>query len=62
MSVTEKAYLIRQVGVKKTNKREPPFKCRNCLDGVKTAEVMLLQDKPDGNLLTGQAAPGIEVA
>ena len=48
--------------IKKTNTSEPPFKCRKCIDGVKTAEVMLLQDKSGGNLFTGQVAPGIEVA
>jgi hypothetical protein len=31
-------------------------------DGVKTEELMLLQDKFGGNLFTGQMAPGIEVA
>ena len=31
-------------------------------DGVKTGEFLLLQEESGGNLLTGQAAPGIEVA
>lgn len=42
-----------QVRIKKSNTSEPPFKCRNRLNGVKTAELMLLQDKSSGNLLTG---------
>ena len=47
---------------KKTNKRKPPFKCRNCSNGVETGELLLLQDKSGGNLFTGQTAPDIEVA
>ena len=39
-----------QVLIKKTNTREPPFKCRNYTDDVKTGEVMLLRDKFSGNL------------
>ncbi len=62
MSVTEKVQQMYQVWIKKTNTSESPFKCRKYIDGVKTAEVMLLQDKSGGNLLTGQVAPGIEVA
>ena len=48
--------------IKKTNASEPPLKCRKYSDGVETGEVMLPQDKSGGNLLTGQAASGIEVA
>jgi hypothetical protein len=51
-----------QVEIKKTNTSESPYKCRKKLNGVKTAELMLPQDEPGGNLLTGQVAPGIEVA
>lgn len=32
------------------------------LDDIKTGEVMLLRDKPIGNLLTGWAVSGIEMA
>ena len=62
MSVTEKVQRMYQVWIKKTNTSESPFKRRNNLDGVKTAELMLLQDKSGGNLFTGQVTPGIEVA
>ena len=31
-------------------------------DGIKTGEFMLPQEKSGGNLLTGQAVSGIEVA
>ena len=34
----------------------------NALDDIKTGEVMLLRDKPIGNLLTGWAVSGIEMA
>jgi hypothetical protein len=50
------------VRIKKTNKSEPPYKCRKSTDGVKTGEVMLPWDKSGGGLLTVQSAPGIEVA
>jgi hypothetical protein len=62
VSVTEKVQPMYQVWIKKTNTSEPPYKCRKNLDGVKTAELMLLQDEPGGNLFTSLAAPGIEVA
>ena len=39
-----------QVWIKKANTSEPPFKCRKCIDGVKTAEWMLLQDESGGSL------------
>jgi hypothetical protein len=53
---------MHQVRTRKTNTSEPPFTCRNSLDGVETGEVMLPQDEFGGCLLTGQAAPGIEAA
>ena len=34
----------------------------SALDDIKTGEVMLLRDKPIGNLLTGWAVSGIEMA
>ena len=34
VSVTEKALQRRQVGDRKANTREPPFKCRKCSDDV----------------------------
>jgi hypothetical protein len=34
----------------------------NALDDIKTGEVMLPRDKPIGNLLTGWAVSGIEMA
>ncbi len=53
---------MHQVWIKKTNTSEPLLKCRNCTDGVKTGDVMLLWDESGRYLLTDQAAPGIEVA
>ena len=39
---------MHQVRTRKTNTSEPPFTCRKWLDGVKTGEVMLLQDELGG--------------
>ena len=39
VSVTEKALQRRQVGDRKANIREPPFKCRKCSDDVETGEL-----------------------
>ena len=38
VSVTEKALQRRQVGDRKANTRELPFKCRKCSDDVETGE------------------------
>ena len=38
VSVAEKALERRQVGDRKANTREPPFKCRKCSDDVETGE------------------------
>jgi hypothetical protein len=38
VSVTEKALQKRQVGDRKANTSEPPFKCRKCSDDVETGE------------------------
>src|SRR5271166_6003803 len=38
LSVTEKAPRRRQVGDRKANTREPPFKCRKRSDDVETGE------------------------
>jgi transposase len=62
VSVTEKVHKMYQVWNKKTNKSEPPFKCRNCTNGIKTKEFMLLWDKFGSNLITVHSVPGIEVA
>ena len=62
VSVTEKVQEMHQVRTRKANTSEPPFTCRNRLDGIETGEVMLPQDEFGGCLLTGQAAPGIEAA
>lgn len=48
--------------IKKMNASEPLLNCRKLSDGVKTGVFMLPQDEPGGSLLTGQVAPGIEVA
>ena len=45
-----------------TNASEPLMTCRNQLDEVKTGFELLVRDKFGGNLSTGQAASGIEVA
>ena len=39
VSVTEKALQRRQVGDRKANTREPPFKCRKCSNDVETGEL-----------------------
>jgi len=62
VSVKEKACQTRQVWIGKANTSEPSFKCRNYLDDIKTREVMLPWDKSIGNLLTGWAVSGIEMA
>ena len=38
VSVTEKALQRRQVGDRKANTREPPYKCRKLSDDVETGE------------------------
>ena len=63
VSVQEKARpRSRQVRVKETNASEPPMKCRKRRDGVKTGGESLTRDECGRNLLTAQAAPGMEVA
>src|SRR5271166_6921422 len=39
VSATEKALQRRQVGDRKANTSEPPFKCRKCSDNVETGEL-----------------------
>jgi len=62
VSVQEKARRTRQVRVKETSASEPLMTCRKRRDGVKTGWASLTQDKPGGDLFTGQAASGIKVA
>jgi hypothetical protein len=62
VSVTEKALQRRQVGDRKANTREPPFKCRKCSDDVKTGELGCTGISLDDVLLTAQTASGIEAA
>ena len=62
VSVKEKACQTRQVWIGKANTSEPLFKCRKCLDDIKTRAVMLPWDKSIGNLFTGWAVSGIEMA
>ena len=45
-----------------TNASEPLMKCRKRRDDVKTEGESLTRDKLGGNLLTAQAASGIEEA
>ena len=62
VSVQEKARSTRQVRVKETSGSEPLMTCRKGRDDVKTGRKLLAQDKPGGDLFTGQAASGIKVA
>ena len=61
MSVTEKVPERHQVWIKKTNASERPRKCRNARRD-QNRELMLTREECGGNLFTGQAVPGIEVA
>ena len=62
VSVTEKASQRRQVGDRKANTSELPFKCRKCSDDVETGELMLRRDQSGRHLLTGQTTSGTEAA
>jgi len=62
VSVQEEARRTRQVRVKETSAGEPLMTCRKRRDDVKTGWASLTQEKPGGNLFTGQAASGIKVA
>jgi hypothetical protein len=50
VSVTEKAYLIRQVRTEKANVSEPLMKCRKRSDGIKTRVQLLPWDESGGCL------------
>ena len=50
------------MSVKETNENEPLMTCRKRRDDVKTEKESLARDKSDRNLLTAQAASGMEKA
>ncbi len=62
VSVTEKAYLIRQVRTEKANVSEPLLKCRKRSDDIRTGVQLLLRDESGGYLSTALVVSGMEVA
>lgn len=52
----------RQVRVRETNVSEPPMKCRNGIDEIKTEGIRYLVMSLGGDLLTAQMVSGIKVA
>lgn len=52
----------RQVGGRETNASEPPMKCRNSIDKIKTEGIRYLGMNLGANLLTAQMISGIKVA
>ena len=51
-----------QVWFREMSESEPPSRCRNDKNGVKTGVMSWPQDKHRGDLLTAYAASGIQVA
>jgi hypothetical protein len=62
VSVTEKAYEMRQVWVGKANESEPPMRRRNRIGDIETRVPLLPWEQPGGYLFTGLAVSGVEVA
>ena len=62
VSVTEKAYLMRQVRTEKANVSEPLLKCRKRSDDIETRVQLLPWDKPGECLLIGLVVSGTKVA
>jgi hypothetical protein len=62
VSVTEKAYLIRQVRTEKANVSEPLLKCRKRIDDIRTGVQLLPRDEPGGYLSTALVVSGMKVA
>ena len=51
-----------QVWIREPSASEPPKRCRNVKDDVKTGVLSMFQDKSRGNLFTVWVASGIKVA
>jgi hypothetical protein len=62
VSVTEKAYLICQVGTGKANVSEPLLTCRKRIDDIRTGVQLLPRDEPGGYLSTALVVSGMKVA
>jgi hypothetical protein len=63
VSVAEKARRRAcQVWAKKTNESEPLLTRRKGIDDIKTGVMPIPRDEPGGDLFTGQAVSGVEVA
>ena len=62
VSVTEKAYLIRQVRTEKANVSEPLLKCRKRSDDIRTGVQLLPRDESGGYLSTALVVSGMKVA
>jgi hypothetical protein len=62
VSVTEKAYVIRQVRTEKANVSEPLLRCRKRSDDIRTGVRSLPWDQSGGYLFTALVVSGMEVA
>jgi hypothetical protein len=62
VSVTEKAYLMRQVRTEKANVSEPLLKCRKRSDDIRTGVQLLPRDESGGYLSTALVVSGMKVA
>jgi hypothetical protein len=62
VSVTEKAYVIRQVRAEKANVSEPLLKCRKRSDDIRTGVGSLPRDQSGGDLFTALVVSGMKVA
>ena len=62
MSTTEKAHVMRQVGIGKTSVSEPLVKRRERMSDIETGEYQGSRDEPGGCPLIGQVVSGVEVA
>jgi hypothetical protein len=62
VSVTEKAYVIRQVRAEKANVSEPLLKCRKRSDDIRTGVRSLPRDQSGGYLFTALVVSGMKVA
>ncbi len=52
----------RQVGARKASESEPPMKCRNARDDIKTEDRKQPREEPGRYLLTAQAVSGMKGA
>lgn len=62
VSVTEKAYLMRQVRTEKANVSEPLLTCRKRSDDIRTGVQLLPRDQSGGYLFTALVVSGMKVA